>query len=422
MVPNQQTMTDAALGQVSKFIDMLIPSFFRDLTGSGKITDLNKAASILRLDLYGVYSDNIQDTTMLHVKKALECKYFAIVQHLITKIAIETTASESLLDNIKNRLANNDKGAKAHIGAHFDRLALAESVEEIVAGVMSKVVFNEQALGAQMTMLVEKRGTTAGEISFRANEQDRADESGGKDGKKAAVTPAHLRSAKMAHTIAANNAKAVLSNHGSGPVSAEGSTFEMNISIPARNGSDPTVYALSFHVNVRMLNVEAAKVIEAVGETRDRSNFFNYLKFRASGSVGSFFKDFLLNLKEIDKTVKRDMSTDPADRMLNDMIRQGGVMTPEYLSDLTEAKHYFMILEQSDADVLRTKHGFDLNKANALTLLFDKFNILSLVIVDTAKKTLRVYDSNSPLHSVVVSYGRETQDDMASMFSTLIRR
>jgi hypothetical protein len=410
MVPNQQTATDAAIGGLTKFINSLIPDMIKDVIGKGKITDINKASSILKLNLYGVYSDNIQDTTMSHVKKALEAKYFSVVQHLITRIAIETRSDENLLDNIRQKLANGEQeDAKDGINARFDRLALAESVEEIIAGVMSKVVFNEQALGAQMTMLVEKKVPSAGQVA--AN--DRLTHN---DGSKFTPTQANDT---IARTNAESTLKAALSHkHGDD----NGSTFSMDIVIPAHGEHPASAYLLSFNVNVRMLNVEAAKVIEAVGTTRDRSNFFNYLKFRASGSYASFFKDFILNLKEIDKTVHRDMSANPADRMLNDMIRRGGTMVPEHFSDLFEAKHYFMIVEQSDADVLRTKHGFDLNKANALTLLFDKFNILSLVIVDTAKKSLRIYDSNSPLRSVIVSYGRDSQDDMASMFSTMLRR
>lgn len=176
----------------------------------------------------------------------------------------------------------------------------------------------------------------------------------------------------------------------------------------------------SITTRVSIMPVEAHKLVETIGSTRDRSVLFNYIRLRAG--IGSFWKDFITNMKEIDKAVERNTSMNLEDRILASMIRKGGFLTPELLSSIGEAKYYILVLDKTDIDAMKDNYGFDVRKANNLRMLFDKFNILSLVVVDQIKKDLIMYDSNDPVKYYVVNYSKNTdRDQMFNMFASLTR-
>jgi hypothetical protein len=209
--------------------------------------------------------------------------------------------------------------------------------------------------------------------------------------------------------------------------------FDINIDVPVRDKSGNIVWddkgyaetksdSIRFDVltTVNMVPIDAPKLVETVGTTKDRSILFNYIKLRAGNS--SPMQGFLMNLKEIDKEVQRNVSDSMEDRILASMMKKGGFLIPEYFSELTESRHYVMCIEKSDADMLRSNYGFDLRKPNALRTLFDRYKILSLVIVDSVSKNLIIHDSDNPLTGVTVNYDKSMDNNEAlDTFMKLVR-
>lgn len=178
---------------------------------------------------------------------------------------------------------------------------------------------------------------------------------------------------------------------------------------------------VDFTATVKLLPVPTDKLIEVVGTTRDRSVLFNFLKMRAGAS--SFWKGFVANLREIEKSVDRKLSKDLGDRMIEDMVRGGGFTAPRLMNDLgEEIRQYVMVLEKSEADELKTRYGFDLRKPSALEQLFDGFLILSLVVVDANRKEMVIHSSDNPSDYDVVNYDKYKDDQMMALFQNIIRR
>ena len=176
----------------------------------------------------------------------------------------------------------------------------------------------------------------------------------------------------------------------------------------------------SFKTDVNMMRVEADKIIDIIGHTKDRSLLYNYIKLRAGKN--EFWRDFVLNLKEIDKKIERDVSSSQEDRLLNSMMRKGGVLTPQLFADISEAKYYILALDKTDVDMLLEKYEFDIRKTNSLHALFDKYNILSFVISDQIKKEVMIYNSDDPTNYEIISIAHNADvERLTSMFSSLAR-
>jgi hypothetical protein len=104
------------------------------------------------------------------------------------------------------------------------------------------------------------------------------------------------------------------------------------------------------------------------------------------------------------------------------MMRKGGFLTPQYFSSLSESRHYIMCLEKADVDALKSQYKFDLKKPNALHTLFEKYNILSLVVIDSVSKNIVFYDSDNPLRGTLYNYEKSVgQDEAMSIFANLLR-
>jgi hypothetical protein len=336
-----------------------IPNKVRTAVGFGKVTDINKASGTNMLELYGICSDNIPSSAATLIIKALETKYGKIVSELATEIIAKSSNTGEAIDKLKDTLGN-----KGHLSALNNPVASvvdhAGLSETTIGDLMSKVVFNESTLSGGLKKINEGAGDQLND-------------------------------------------------------SIQASVF--NITPLDRSNKDVTV---SFGVRVSMMTVESHKLVENFGSVRDRSILFNYIKLRAG--VLPFWKGFVANLNEIDKDIKRATSDDLSDRVLNDMNRKGGFLMPQKLSGLSEAKYFIVMLEQTDVDSLKSQYNFDIKKPAALQLLFKQYNILSLVIVDSNKKSMRMFDSDNPLKGTVYNYTKTSEEDMSSVFSALARR
>lgn len=337
-----------------------------------KVTDINKEARKLSLELYGVFSTNIPSPTMQAIQGIIAAKYTATVQAVLDNVlmrirdAKEGGEKVDTVQAVKSALSGGGVGVNDTMQSAYDKASFHESIN---------IAFNSETLAAPARVVL-KEDSNRHELS--------------------AVSRA---------------------------VSGESwSTTEFTGSIPGQNGGQPTNFSVkvNFSTKLSMVPVETDKLLEIIGTTKSRSVMFNYLQYRAGTT--SFMKGFLMNLKEIDKEVKRNVSNSLEDRLLTSMSSTGGFITPKYFSSLAEARHYVLCLERSDVDTLKSQYGFDLKKPNALHQLFDRYRILSLVIVDTTAKNITFHDSDNPLRSIMFNYEKDMDSSNAlSVFSKMLR-
>ena len=361
------SLSNSFIAKAGKEIARFALSFVPDsLYGSSnpykRVTDLNKEAGRLTLQMHGVYSSNIPAKTMNDAQRIMAAKQMASISTVLNLVlsrirdAKANGDSVSTADAIKSALANNDatRNMNFHAQTVADKAKLGESLQ---------IVFNENSLCSR-AKLSEARDSGA-------------------------------------------------------DVDA-GSYIVMTMNI-RQSTQDETLPNLTFNFKIGALPIESSKLVETIGTTKDRNILFNYFKMRAGN--GSFWKDFVLNLKEIDKEVQRNTSDSLEDRLLASMMRKGGFLVPEYFSDVGEMRHYILYLERSDVDAMKSKYGFDIKKPNALRLMFERYSILSLVIVDTIEKNLVIYDSDNPLQGFVISTEKASSGDrdLYSLFNNIMR-
>jgi hypothetical protein len=173
----------------------------------------------------------------------------------------------------------------------------------------------------------------------------------------------------------------------------------------------PVAINISFNLHVKMMRIEGHKIREVIKSTKERDNFFQYLKYRAGGS--EFFKDFILNLKEIDKEVERKTSQKLPERILTDIVRTSGLLTPKILGDINETRHYTLILDKSDVDDLRRVERIDVESRGHLDRIFNNLRILDLIICNADRSELTFYSSSDPHNYDIQNYAKLTNDEDA---------
>ena len=357
-----------------------------------KITDINKESKKLSLELYGVYSSNISPQTMMAVQKLMAAKYTSSVASVLKLLVHQINEARQngqkvdTVGTVHRVLANSGETNNNAIQSVADRVNFAENV-----------VFNKSTLSSTAKVLSEAGNNNAGlgdavagtRMDFDINIEIPVRDDAGKIVREPAYDE-------------------------------DGNVIKRNGNIVYNNVVIPDNLKFDVLTTVNMVPVEAPKLVETIGTTKDRSILFNYIKLRAGNS--SPLQGFLMNLKEIDKEVQRNVSDSMEDRILASMMKKGGFLIPDYFSELTESRHYVMCIEKSDADMLRSNYGFDLRKPNALRTLFDRYKILSLVIVDSVSKNLIIHDSDNPLTGVTINYDKSMDNNEAlDTFMKLVR-
>ena len=361
------TFLDKTADNLASLAYSLVPDELVDgINPHRKVTDLNKEARKLSLELYGVYSSNIPSPTMQAIQGIISAKYIvaveAVLDQVLTRIRDSKEAGEKVdtVRAVKSALSGGGMPVNDTLQSAADKTRFYESVQ---------IVFNESSL-ASTTKAVLGESSNRVELS--------------------AVSRAIQGDTTLSDTFEG---------------SYKGKDFNFRI---------------TFNTKVNMVPVESDKLLEIIGNTKSRSVMFNYLQYKAVAIP--FMKGFLLNLKEIDKEVKRNVSDSLEDRILSSMSSTGGFITPKFFSSLAEARHYVICLEKSDVDTLKSEYGFDLKKPNALHILFDRYRILSLVIVDTVGKNITFYDSDNPLRGIIFNYEKDMDPSNAlSVFSKMLR-
>ena len=328
-----------------------------------RITDLNQESKKLTLTLFGVFSDNISKTTAQTLNRILQAKFLVQFDIAMTMLAArlhDARANGETVDTVRATQIAISNGGKS-LSNTFQTANDRSSFHENVS-----FSFNKRSLSGEMLSEAGDREKKSVEDTVK-------------------LSGVHVDGSILART------------------KGEGSKSEVLA-----------------YVKVEMIPVEASKIVDIVGSAKSRSVLFNYYQYRAG--KGSFLKDFLVNLNEIDKEVQRNVSDKLEDRLFTDMAKSGGFTTPELLSHVSECRHYILLLEQSDVDTLRSQYHFDLKKPNSLHMVFDRYKVLNLVIVDQIGKNVTFYDSDNPLRGYVFNYEKDLEDSNAlSVFSKMLR-
>jgi hypothetical protein len=332
---------------------------------NNRVTDVNKLRKEFSMTIYGVYSDNVDSNTQLAVKRVIEAKYVATLEAVVQQIVTDSiNRGGNPMQDVKQLLSNDTR-----IGA------LANRPADTVAG-LSEAFKEIRPLTGGILQEAAKRGDGDGY--------------------------SHEASIAIADSIGNTASVDAIYNH---------------LNDQKRAG---TAFNAVFKCFLKTIPVDSAKLSELLGDTKDRTALFSYLKARAGAS--SFWKDFVMNLAQIEKSVQRQTSSSPADRILEAMVRSSGYLSPTMFTAPYEIRQFVLVLERSDVDALRTKYNFDLRKAGALRVLFDNYSILSLCVVDSLKKEVYIYDSDEPTDYDVVNYSRYNDDQLSALFANLIRR
>lgn len=175
---------------------------------------------------------------------------------------------------------------------------------------------------------------------------------------------------------------------------------------------------ITLFIRVSVIPAESEQIVDVLASARNRDNFFNYLEHRAGNT--SFFKGFVLNLREIKKQIKRDTSKDLAERLLGSLLSKGGFTRPKALADITEFRNFVLVISTDDADRLNREHGINLTKSSGLNTVFKNLNILSLMVVDEVKNRVSLYESNRPAEwtTFAINDMRDV-DRMARLFQNM---
>jgi hypothetical protein len=431
--------------------------------GSGKINDVNKKASDNTVNMYAVVSENVPASVRAIIAKNLKIKYLAALMVILKNTILKDPTKANTF--FKDRLSNTDKTTK--LQGHVDSVigstmveALMERMQEVPQD--EEIVLNEsnlsearRVLGAQMNFRPKMQGDKFTSMNTAKNSSkngpsDFSRKIADTDNFNHAVSKKHAedleyiasvedaKKAAMADKQALNTVKAVsnLEDKQNKLIMASmnlrngtGNTGLSSTSFGGLNKSDylefpelviagftvldgdlrPHIIEISFNVNVKMMEIESQKIKDVIISTKERDTFFQYLKYRAGAS--HFFKDFILNLKEIEKEVERNTNQTLANRILTDMVRTSGLLAPKILGDLNETRHYSLILDKSDVDDLRRNSKIDIESRGPLLRIFEKLCILNLIICNPDRSELTFYDSSDPAKYDVKNYAKITSDD-----------
>lgn len=177
---------------------------------------------------------------------------------------------------------------------------------------------------------------------------------------------------------------------------------------------------VSIAVHTRIIPVDTEVLLGAMSSAKNRGIFANYISMRAGAS--SFWKGFVLNLKEIQRQVSRDTSKNMTERIIGSLLSKTGFTRPKFIGEISELKNYVLVITADDSDRLTREFGTNLTKPGDLKKVFDNMNILTLIIIDEAKGRAIFFESDNPTEMTIISI-RDLNDAsrLANIFSAIGR-
>ena len=433
--------------------------FFGDDTS--KITDINTKSKEHSVDLYCVCSDNVSDAVKGILARNLQVKYVAALMVILQNVILKDPKNISKWT--QNKIANDRvKGLLKDIVPDAESNAIVESVLENLEPIMNSLkvsdshTLNEgKKSNKRVKDAVRLANTSPVNVGNRAGRTTR--QAAAQHNATIAAAQAHMAQLGATGQAASHYARGQMdldnlkhmkaSNQNTADILAQnarvakhlsaqdfvvdvvadhnlqtgksgglhnddylefGTLIKVGMQYIDGTGVVRTAH-IAFNVHVNMVIAEFDKIKDAIISTKDRDTFFQYLKWRAGHA--SFLKDFTLNLREIDKEVERDTDSSIQGRIMSDMVRNSGFLTPKILSDLNESRHYALALDKGDVDMLKRDSKFDIQARAGLNKVFEKLRILDLIIVNSDRSTLTFHDSSDPTKYDVKDYKKITNDD-----------
>lgn len=363
---NEESVVEAILGTISKVGNFAIDKF----SSSKGFDDLNKKAKENSLTLYALVSSNVPADYYKLISGGLEAKIATLIE-VIAKNEISKDVV-SAKEFIQKSLTNTTMDSLINLGKTQANKAL---------GLSEDVKTPRKKVSADLNSPIVNR-----KIDVKASELANRD--------KPFISPGRL----FTFDIRATNAR-----------------------------GDVVSLTYSIFVKVNLIVIDSDMLLVAMADAKESSTLYQYIKHRASGGgFGSFFKDVILNLKTLDRKVARATSNSLEDRILNDLIRNKGLIAPNttMVSDyLPELKKFMVVIDKSDADRLGSEFNSTLTNGSNLKAFFGNMNMLSLCVIDTARDKATMFDSDKPTEMMVVSLRDVSQDKkIAEVFSKIYSR
>jgi hypothetical protein len=364
---NEESVVEAILGTAAKIGNFALDKF----TSSKGFDDLNKKAKENSLTLYALVSSNVPADYYKLISGGLEAKIATLIE-VIAKNEISKDVA-SAKEFIQKSLTNTTMDSLINLGKTQANKALGLS--EAVQTTPRKKV------SVDMNSPIVNR-----KIDVKTSEL------AGRD--KPFISPGRL----FTFDIRATNAR-----------------------------GDVVSLTYSIFVKVNLIVIDSDMLLTAMADAKESSTLYQYIKHRASGGgFGSFFKDVILNIKTLERKVARSTSNSLEDRILNDLIRNKGLIAPNttMVSDyLPELKKFMVVIDKSDADRLGSEFNSTLTSGSNLKAFFSNMNMLSLCVIDTARDKATMFDSDKPTEMMVVSLRDVSQDKkIAEVFSKIYSR
>lgn len=161
-----------------------------------------------------------------------------------------------------------------------------------------------------------------------------------------------------------------------------------------------TEISLAIATVVRLIPVDKDKLFSAMSSAKNRGIFNDYLLWRAKRT--QFFRDFVVNLKELQRQVKRDTSDSLDDRILSGLLGHRGLTRPQLISDMVEFNNFTVAISSDDMDVLTRDYGVNLTKPSDLRRVFKSLSILAIYVIDENKNRVTIFESHNPTEMSVV--------------------
>lgn len=358
-------------------------------------SDMNKAANRDSLQIFSLVSNSVTTDVYPSITSGMEAQIAAAIK-LIVNNTIEQNP-RAAVDFIRNNFTNgNDIADKLHSGINSLSDDLSESGVQLTD------------LNIQFTSSLNEKTKYTTDDTDVVEVSDRY--------KKTAKNILKKGPAQVASTDVRTDTGENRATFRSRAIVQE---FDINIVWPGSDGK-PEAGKFTFMISicVNVLPVDTDKLLEAMASSKSRSIFNNYLTWRA-GNI-PFFKGFIMNLKEIERQVKRDTSKNMSERILGSLLSKSGFTRPKLIGEVTELKNYSIVLTSEDADRLVSLYGINLTRPSDLKKIFNTMNILTLVIYDEAKGRATFFNSDRPTQMTVVPVkALEDTKRLAGVFSKL---
>ena len=362
------------IGEVKDAVSTILDSF-RELLGfenSRDFNDIKKRAKENELTLYTLISDNVPSEIYARLANGIEAEVVSAINAIISSVVTfdANAAHKFIMNNFTN---NQDIVSKIKTGVRDISDSLGENVDIKLSDI--KITFSEA--DSNDPKIIQ------GNAHFNRDIPNSGINTVTKNFHAAGITTNDL------HV------------HERDALRVQGNYHTITITYADKQGVTRNIQITIF-ISVRIIPIESTKIIETIVSSRNRSNFYNYLRWRAGST--SFFKGFLVNLTEIEKQLKRDTSKDLAERMLGSLLTKSGFTQPKILERFTELKNFSLVITKDDADRLLTEHNMNVTKSSTLKQIFGNMNILSFVIVDDSRMRVMIFESDNPTEMSVISF------------------